>query len=728
MRRNVIRVGMAYLVAGWMVLQIADVLIGFLDLPGWSGKLLVITLAVGFPLALVFAWAFELTPEGLKTEAEAQASGLSRGVVAKKLNVITIALVVIALAVFGADRYWLSARPGAEPHAASREAAPLEASVAVLPFDNISRDEANDPFTIGIHDDLITQISKISSLRTISRTSVLRYGERLKPLREIAADLGVATILEGSVQRAGDLVRINVQLTAADSGSQLWGERYERQLSATNIFDIQSEIVKAIADALYAKLTPTEAVRIAKTPTRNLAALEQYFLGRQSMEGRHSEALQEAIGYFEQAIALDPGFALAYIGLSDSYQLQEDGGGLARDEMLVLAMAAINKALELDRDLGPAYNSLAGITFGEGDYPQAETLFRKSIELNPNYARAYLWYGLMLVDMGRIDEAIIQYRKGIERDPLSSQLLESLGTAMEYQGRFDDALKQYRKSIEVNTTFATSYTYIGNVHWLVYGQISEAIACHRKSIELDSGARLPQAYLGLLYLDLGQAQGAERWISGALALAPDSLESRAAMALLRNYLGDEEAWVGYANDVQEINPYYPDARLMQTMTLALLRNRELRAGRIIEARDGYARNYSRLLRDEAPTIDWQNYRAAIDLAAVLLKSGEAERAHRLLNGSLDLIESGTVTRLGMGGYGIADVEIHALKGQGDLAVAALKQAIAQGWRGLWWFFLQRNPNLESMQDRADFRALVQELESGWAEQGQSLDESVSCPG
>ena len=726
MRRNVIRVGIAYLVAGWVVLQIADILIDFLAMPDWSGKLIVLLLALGFPLALIFAWAFELTPEGIKTAAEVEGTVYAESVTAKKLDYITIGLVVITLAVFAGEKLLFPQKPNPDSGASASAAVPLEASVAVLPFENISQDASNDPFTIGIHDDLITQISKISSLKTISRTSVLRYGDRQTPIAQIAAELGVATVLEGSMQQAGDFVRINVQLVDASTNRQLWGESYERQLTATNIFAIQNDIVKAIADALYTKLTPDEQLAIEKAPTDNLAALELYFLGRQSMAGRNSAALREAIEYFQQAIALDPGFALAYIGLSDSYQLQEDAGSLPRDEMFAKALPAINKAFEIDSELGPAYNSLGGLKFTEGNYPEAEEMFKKSIELNPNYARAYLWYGLLLVDLGRIEEAIIQYRNGIERDPLSSQLLESLGTAMEYQGRFDVALKQYRKSTEVNTTFATSFTYIGNIYWMVSGQLSEALACHQKSVDLDPGARLAQTYLGLLYLDLGDVQQANQWISSSLQLAPDSLEPRAAMALLDNFRGDGNEWIENAAAVQEIKPYYPDARLLQTMSLTLLRNHELKEGRFDQARDWYEKNYPGLLNDDAPVIDWQNYRPAIDLALVLQKSGDTELAEMLLDQSLAFIESGKVTRLGIGGYGIADVQIHALKGNKQQALTALRQAIKQGWRGFWWFYLKNNPNLESLQDTTEFQVMAQNIESFMTSQRLTLSEADSC--
>lgn len=741
-RRNVLRVAVAYIVASWLFAQVIELAADVFETPAWVMKFIITLLAIGIVPMLVLSWIYEITPEGIKLERDIESHESVTAHTAKKLD---IAVILMLIGVVGLTFFYVPAPSGKIATSAEQTsmlAAPSEQvsppatptldevvnyqSIAVLPFQNISQDATNAPFTIGIHDDLITHLSKISSLKTISRTSVLRYGDSLKSIPEIAAELGVNTVLEGSVQQAGDLVRINVKLVDANANRHLWGESYERQLTASNIFSIQNEIVKAIAEALYAKLTPDEQVRIEKVPTASLAALRHYFLGRQNMAARHSVALQEAIEHFKQAIALDPDFALAYVGLSDIYQLQEDAGSLARDEMFAKALPAIDKAFELDSELGPAYNSLGGLKYLEGDAEEAERLFERSIALNPNYATTYLWYGLMLVDLGRIEKAIILYRKGIERDPLSSQLLESLGTAMEYQGRFSDALVQYKRSTEVNTTFATSYTYIGNINWLVSGHIDQAIACHKRSIDLDPGARLVQVYLGLLYLDVGNLAEANQWITSALRLAPYSLEPRAAMALLDKFRGNGNEWIEHATAIQEINPYYPDARLFQTMALAMLRNKELQEGNLEQARALYEKNYQELLNDDVPVINWQNYRPAIDLALVLQKSGDAERAALLLNLSLAFIESGKVTRLGIGGYGISDVHIHTLKGEQLQALTALKQAISQGWQGFWWFFLKNNLNLESLQDNAEFQALVAQVESAVTSPRATSEAAVSC--
>ena len=269
--------------------------------------------ALGFPIALVIAWAFELTPDGIKREADVVRSESIRKRTGGRLDRSIIVVLLIAITWLGIDKLF-------SDDDQTLVAADLR-SIAVIPFRNLSDDAANDPFAAGIHDDLLTQISRIGSLRTISRTSVLQYRDTTMTVPEIAKELDVATILEGGVQRVGDRVRINAQLIDAARDEHLWAETYDRKLTATNIFSIQSEIAMAIADALQATLTDDEQKRLANVPTKSIAALERYFVGKQMLEQRNPDSLLAAIDYFQEVIELDPDFALAYSGLADAYML-----------------------------------------------------------------------------------------------------------------------------------------------------------------------------------------------------------------------------------------------------------------------------------------------------------------------------------------------------------------------------------------------------------------------
>ena len=318
-RRNVFKVGVAYAVTAWILLQLIDVVGDILALPEWVPKLILLLLAVGLIPALVFAWAFEMTPEGVKREKDVDRSQSIVNVTGQKLNNVIIGVLVVALAYFAIDKFILTpghVQPGSDPFSQQagestatvgekRALTPVEAiaqapaepvisrqSIAVLPFTNRSRQEDDEFFVEGMHDDLLTNLARISALKVISRTSVLRYKDTELPIPEIAAALGVATIMEGAVQRSGNTVRINVQLIDAQTDEHLWAEIYDRELTAENLFAIQSEISQAIADALQATLTPDEKGRINTAPTNNLQAHDAFLRGRQLMATRNSDSLR----------------------------------------------------------------------------------------------------------------------------------------------------------------------------------------------------------------------------------------------------------------------------------------------------------------------------------------------------------------------------------------------------------------------------------------------------
>jgi tetratricopeptide (TPR) repeat protein len=454
-------------------------------------------------------------------------------------------------------------------------------------------------------------------------------------------------------------------------------------------------------------LTPEEQEQLATVPTENLPAYEAYLLGKQRLAKETSEAVVEAIAYFQQATNLDPGFALAYVGLADSYVGQVYLGTLAPEEGLARAQAAVDKALALDDQLGEAYHSLAGIKWERRDYKGAEAMYRRALELNPNYEMAYYYLGDLLRD-GRSEEALALHRKAAELDPLSAGIITSTGWDLESLGRFDDALARYQRAIEVDPGFAQAYTSIGRYYWLVSGQLDEAVVWYAKGISLDPGNPLESAGLGLYFLNLGDPGKAEYWIERSLELGPESENPIFAMQLLHLYLGDEATALDYARK-------YHANFSRGLFGWFVLKNDALRAGRYSEARGLYEKSFPELVNEGDPKIDNSSrYVAAIDLALVLSKTGEQERADLLLDRSLQYIQ--TLPRLGTYGYWIADVQIYALQGEKQKALAALRQAIDEGWRGYWWYYLKHDPNLESLHDEPEYQAMVAEIEADMAEQ------------
>ncbi len=715
-RRNVFRVGVAYVICAWVIAQVADLVLDNIEAPDWVMQAIMLILAIGLPLALIFAWAFELTPEGIKPAKEVAPAESIRRLTGRKLDFAIIALLAIALIFVVVDNYVLQAEPEQAEEVAEQasEAEPIvrEKSIAVLPFANRSANQEDAFFVDGIHDDILTHISRISALKVISRTSVMSYRDTTKNLKTISEELGVSTVLEGGIQRAGNQIRVNVQLIDAATDEHLWADTYDRRLTANNIFAIQTEIATAIAEALRAELLPEEQDRLASIPTENLGAYEAYLLGRQRLERATAAASVEAVDYFQQAIELDPGFALAYVGLADSYANQVYYGSLGLEEGVAKAQVAADKALALDDQLGEVYSSLAGIKHQSRDFEGAEAMYRRALELNPNYATAYNWYGELLRNsLGRSEEALALDRKAAELDPLSAYKIYGVGLDLASLGRFDEALVWYQRALEVDPGYPEAYIAIGVRYWSVSGRLDEAVVWLAKGISLDPGVPFDSALLGLLFLDLGDFDRAESWIERSLELGPESFLPNLAMHALHVYRGDEATALNYARRGFEWIPLFLPAHR---------RDRVLRAGRYAEARALYEERYPELLNEGDPKVDGSNWAAAIDLALVLSKTGEQEHADLLLNRSFQHIQS--LPRLGSYGYWIADVWIYALRGDKRKALSALRQAIDEGWRSSWRYFLEHDPTLESLYDEPEYQAMIAEMEADMAGQLERVRE------
>src|SRR5881398_2577107 len=346
-RRNVYKVAIAYGVVAWLLIQIATQVFPFFEIPNWVVRLVVLVIVIGFPVALIIAWAFELTPEGLKRTETADAehsAGRSR-----KRTCIYVVIIAgaISIGLFFLGRYTSSKQnAGAELPGKS---------IAVLPFDNLSRDPDNAYFAEGVQDEILTRLAKVADLKVISRTSTQHFKSTPENLPQIAKQLGVAHILEGSVQKTSDQVRVNVQLINAMTDAHLWADTYDRKL--TDIFAVESEIAKTIVETLQARLTGSEKSSIAKAPTTNPEAYELYLKGRFFWNKRTGVDLRKAIDYFNQAVTKDPTYALAYAGLADACVLLSVFGAASPQDSIPQARAAAKKALELDDTLAEAHAS-----------------------------------------------------------------------------------------------------------------------------------------------------------------------------------------------------------------------------------------------------------------------------------------------------------------------------------------------------------------------------------
>src|SRR6516225_111297 len=458
----------------------------------------------------------------------------------KKRRRVMIAVLILFAATAGAGYYFFSHRQSFK--------AP-EKSIAVLPFENLSRDADNAYFAEGMQDEILARLSKIADLKVISRTSTQRFKSAPGDLREIARQLGVVNILEGSVQRASDQVRVNVQLINALNDAHLWSDIYDRKL--TDIFAVESDIAKTIADTLQAKLTGAEKQLIAAQPTSDTTAYELYLKGRLLWSKRGGDNLRQAIAFYEQAIARDPNYALAYAGMAEAYVILPLYTGTAPRDVLPKAKTAALKALQLDDKLAEAHTALAWLLcIGDLDMARSISEFQRAIALNPNYATAHHWYGNgPLTALGRFDEAIAEAKRAVELDPLSPIINSDLGQNLYFARRYDEAIAQLRKTLEIDPTFYYAHYNLG-IALQLNGDVPAAIAEYTKAQQLSddlfvkvllaaakaqsgdkdaamqmlaeleelSQHRYVHAYWRtLLYLSLGNPDEAIRWLEQAIA-------------------------------------------------------------------------------------------------------------------------------------------------------------------------------------------------------------------
>jgi TolB-like protein/Tfp pilus assembly protein PilF len=531
-RRNVYKVAIAYVVAGWALAQgIAQVFPVF-DIPNWIIRLIVLLIILGLPIALVLAWTFELTPQGIKRTETADAMPET----ARQKKHTWIYVVVIA-GLFSIGLFFLGRYSAKNATPRQSEAATVsQKSIAVLPFDNLSRDPDNAYFCEGVQDEILTRLAKVADLKVISRTSTQHFKSTPDNLPQIAKQLGVAHILEGSVQKSNDQVRVNVQLINALTDAHLWADTYDRKL--TDIFAVESEIAKNIAETLQARLSGSEKSSIAKTPTVNPEAYELYLKGRFFAEKRTGTDLRKAIDYFNQAIAKDPNYALAYVGLADSYLLLSSYAAVSPAESLPPARSALKKALELDDSLAEAHASFGLLATLELDLHRALDELKRAVELKPNYATAHHWLSLAHLTLAQFDSAISEAKRAIELDPLS--LVINADTSWIYFSarRYDEAEAQVRKTLEIGPQFFLAHYYLGEVLQFK-GHLSEAIAEFQKAFELNNDP-YSLAMLGQAYARNGQRDEAQKILARLNEEAKSHYVAPYALALVQIALGDKD--------------------------------------------------------------------------------------------------------------------------------------------------------------------------------------------
>ena len=410
----------------------------------------------------------------------------------------------------------------------------------MLPFENMSADPENEYFSDGITEDIITQLSKVSSFKVISRTSTMRYKQTTKSMSEIGRELAVSTLLEGSVRRAGNRIRITAQLIEAESDLHLWADTYDREL--TDVFAIQSEVALCVASALRTALSPEEQARVKKRPTDNMEAYDLYLMGRHHSSKRTDSGLARAVEYLERAVAADPEYAGAYAALADAHDLSALGyRAVPTQQAGALAKEAALKALALDETLPEAHTSLGHIhTYIDWDWPKAKREFERAIELNPSHAQAHQWYAHYLLGMREYDSALEHAERALELDPLSVVLTTERGWPFFYRGDFKRARLQYERALEMDPTFGLAKYNLASTYERE-GRYAEAVASCEEAVELLGGLPFAKGLLATLYALIGGVDKARAMCDELIQLSQQSHGIEPWIASVFEALGEPEA-------------------------------------------------------------------------------------------------------------------------------------------------------------------------------------------
>ena len=456
-RRNVIRMAGLYLVGAWLLVQVAGTVLPIFHTPDWALQALVALVVIGFVPMLVFAWVFELTPEGIKRDAEVDPAQSIAPQTALRMNRMIVAMLLLALLYFGFDKFVLAPRRDAALVATTQAAAQAmpdtdRKSIAVLPFVNMSGDKDNEYFSDGISEEILNVLARTPDLHVAARTSSFAFKGKTQEVPAIARELNVRMVLEGSVRKQDDRVRITAQLIDAKTGFHVWSQTYDRQLQ--DIFAIQDEIAKAIGAELEVTLAGVPQPGKNSAGTSNLKAYDLYLRGIALWHTRRGDAIWQAIDLFEQASAADPKFAQGYAGLALAYAVVGDySTRIPRAESMDLARNFAERALALDPSLPESYAALANVASEEKRWATADELLRRAIALRPSFATAYQWRGTMLMSMGDLAGGLASLERASELDPRSPVVAENHAWTLSAMGRTAEANARCMQALALAPTY-----------------------------------------------------------------------------------------------------------------------------------------------------------------------------------------------------------------------------------------------------------------------------------
>lgn len=552
-RRHVYRVAAAYAVVAWLLIQIATQVFPFFDFPTWAVRLVVLVLVLGFPVAIILAWAFDITPEGIKRTEELGPDEPTPRRTGRRLIAFVVVMAALGLA-FPIVRFTRSKFSNPLIVLTSDSLPPIpEKSMAVLPFKPLSESNRDEVLELGMADTLIAKLSASREIIVTSLTAVRKYDDLKQDPVSIGRLLRVNSVLEGNLQRLGDRIRVTARLIKVLDGSSIWAGTFDEKF--TDVFALQDAISEKVVAALSLRLNQDEHKRLTKRYTENVAAYQLYLTGRYHWSNLSPPELQKSIEFFKKAIEADPGYALAYYGLAESLRASSINSDMPPNEVMPLATSAARKAIELDPTLAEPHVTLSFVyLFYDWNWAEAEKEATRAIALNPNLAWAHMAYAHYLSDVGRHEEAIAAAARARELEPVSLILNSLEGARLYYARQYDEAQARLQKVLELNPNFWVAHRYLGHVA-IAKGNYAEAVAQFSKAKELARGNTQPPSMLAYIAARTGDTAKARAMLQDLKALSAKRYVPSLNIAVAHLGLGETDealSWLEKAFEEHDV--------------------------------------------------------------------------------------------------------------------------------------------------------------------------------
>ncbi|UCC14709.1 MAG: tetratricopeptide repeat protein [Gammaproteobacteria bacterium] len=714
-RRNVFKVAMVYLIAAWVLIQVAETTFPALQLPDWTVTFVVVVLAILFPIAVIFAWAFELTPEGLKKTREVDPVESITSTTGQRINFLIIGVLAVAVVVLITTHGGLSGKKDTP----SADSATESKSIAVLPFVNMSGDADNEYFSDGLSEELLNVLAQVDGLRVAARTSSFHFKGQNEDLRTVGDKLGVEHVLEGSVRKSGNRIRVTAQLIKVEDGFHLWSDTYDHEMD--DVFRIQDEISLAVVDALRVNLLGADRQRITKRATSNVEAHNLYLRGRQFLHLRTLDSIEQAEKLFEQAVRMDPNYALAYSGLSDATNLLASNHELMPEETAYERTAPLlERAMGLDPESAEVWASRGLAEMNINNLDEAEAALQRSMELNPSYAPAYLWYASAVSQTpGRTEEAIEVLRKTLEIDPLSRVAQNNIAANYLELGRYDDAATQWRRLVTLDPDYPTGYLGLYRLNRGYFFKLDEAHRWLLKGHEVSERDVRNTIEFVFLYSDLGMPEDAQRWTRRIMLESPNHPLARMLPVFNAVYekdfaLADQIATPLMDTDLSN----FGGLRATRILSLVML-------DRTAEALD-LAKTWYPDLLSEDPVVTTSNHAISTEVMFALARAGDRDKARRLL--AAEEAHQATDHRDRTSAEAAVIMSVNAAAaGEHQRAISLLREGVDQGWLGSaeWSWKFTDSEYLGDAASSPEVRALQDRLDAAIADQRQKVRQQLA---